>query len=179
MVERVGQDEAVRKQGGDRRNGRKVGNPARGEDQGRLLAVQVGELSLKLDDAVMRAGNVARAAGARAMPLDRGDRRFPHLGMPAHAEIVVRAPDRHFARFARRVGAPQSSWEPGRITFKVYEDAIASLAFQALDGAKEMLSAIRIGHGHQALRAQFACTRGCASAIASDSAFRESFRSRF
>ncbi len=62
----------------------------------------------KLHDRVVGAGNVAGAAGAGAVGARRGDARLDHLGMAAHAEIVVRAPDGHFARgvlFARR--APQ------------------------------------------------------------------------
>ena len=44
-----------------------IGDPAGGEDERRRLAVQVGELGLELDDRMVRAGNVAGAAGAGAM----------------------------------------------------------------------------------------------------------------
>ena len=66
VVERVGQDQAVRQQLGDRRDRRLVGDEAGREDERRFLAVQVGELGLELDQRVVGAGNVARAAGADA-----------------------------------------------------------------------------------------------------------------
>ena len=45
----------------------KVGDPAGGEGQRRLLAVQVGEFRLELDDRMAVAGDIPRAAGAGAV----------------------------------------------------------------------------------------------------------------
>ena len=97
VVERVGQDQAIRQQARDGGDAGEIGNPAGGEDERGFLAVQVGEFALEPDDRVMRAGNVAGAAGAGAMRAGRVDARLDHLGMAAHAEIVVRAPHRDFA----------------------------------------------------------------------------------
>ena len=107
VVERVGEDEAIRQQAGDGRDAGEIGDPARGEDERRLLAVQVGELALEHDDRMMGAGNVAGAAGAGAVGARRLDARLDDVGVAAHAEIVVRAPDGDFgaARALRPAGA--------------------------------------------------------------------------
>ena len=105
VVERVGEDEAIRQQAGDGRDAGEIGDPARGEDERRLLAVQIGELALQHDDRMMGAGNVAGAAGAGAVGARRLDARLDDVGVDAHAEIVVRAPDGDRTRrvlFARR-----------------------------------------------------------------------------
>ena len=71
---------------------RVVGDIGGGEEERRLLAVQVGELGLELDVIMGGAGDVAGAAGARAHLVDR----LMHGGADdrvlAHAEIVVGAP---------------------------------------------------------------------------------------
>ena len=111
-----------------------IGNPARGEDERRRLAVQVGELGLELHDRMMRAGNVARAAGAGAVRARRPDRGLDHVRMAAHAEIVVRAPDGDLARpalLARR--APHRHREAGGVALEIGEDAISLFRLQAGD----------------------------------------------
>ena len=57
---------AARQHGAERRERGLVGDVARGEDQRRFLAVEVGELALEQHVAVVGAGDVARAAGAGA-----------------------------------------------------------------------------------------------------------------
>ena len=89
MVERVRNDQAVRQQLGDGGNRREIGNPAGGEGERRFLVVQIGQLGLKLHDGMMRARNVARAAGARAMPPGRVDHGLDHLVVAAHGQIVI------------------------------------------------------------------------------------------
>ena len=134
VVERVGQDEAVRQQAGDRRDAGEIGDPAGGEDEGGRLAVQIGELRLELHDRVMRAGNVAGSAGARAMGARCANRRLDHVGMAAHAQIVVRAPDGDLAGtvfFAR--GTPLRHREPARVALEIGEGAIALFRLQTVD----------------------------------------------
>ena len=97
VVQRIGEDQAVRQQAGDRRDPGEIGDPAGGEGERGGLAVQVGELGLEPHDRVMGAGNVAGAAGAGAVGARRLDGRLDHRGVEAHAEIVVRAPDGDFA----------------------------------------------------------------------------------
>ena len=101
--ERIRQDEAVRHQLGERGNSGLVGDVAGGENQRRFLAVQIGELALKLDQRVIVAGDVAGAAGAGAHPRRGLDHGADHLRMLAHAEIVVRAPDHDILRPLRRM----------------------------------------------------------------------------
>ena len=88
----VGQDHAARQQllqGGQRGV---VGDIGRGEQQRRLLAVQVGKLGLELHVVVRRAGDVAGAAGAGAGRIERRVHGGQHGGVLAHAEVVVGAP---------------------------------------------------------------------------------------
>ena len=65
VVQRIGQDQAVRNQFCDRRDAGLV-DVARGEQQRGFLAVQIGEFLLELDQWMMGAGNIAGAAGAGA-----------------------------------------------------------------------------------------------------------------
>jgi hypothetical protein len=68
MIEGIGQDQTIGDQLGDGRDARLIGDIARGEDQRRLLAVEIGKLSLKLDQRMIGAGDVARAARPGAKP---------------------------------------------------------------------------------------------------------------
>ena len=98
VVVGVRQDQAVRNQLGDGRDAGLVRDIARGEDQRGGLAVQVGELALQLDQRMVGAGDVAGAAGAGAHAGRGLDHGADHLGVLAHAEIVVGAPDHDLAR---------------------------------------------------------------------------------
>ena len=138
VVERVREDQAVRHQRGDGRDAREVRDPAGGEDEPGLLAVKVGELGFELDDAMMGAGDVARAACAGAVLVRRGGRRAAHVRVAAHAEVVVRAPDRHFARLLASARAPERGRETRRVALEVDEHPIALLVLQALHCPREM-----------------------------------------
>ena len=131
VVERVGQDEAIGQEAGDGRDRRQIGDPAGGEDERRRLAVQVGKLGLELDDRIVGAGNVAGSARAGPMGAGRLDRGFDDVGMAAHAEIVVRAPDRDFARVIfLALGAPLGDREPARVALEIGEGAVAPFRLQ-------------------------------------------------
>ena len=93
VVPGVRQDEAIRHQLARGGNAGLVGDVARGKDQRRFLAVQIGEFALELDQRMIVAGDVAGAAGAGAHPGRGLHHGADDLGMLAHAEIVVRAPD--------------------------------------------------------------------------------------
>ena len=98
------------------------------------FAVQVGEFGLELDDRIVGAGNVAGAAGPGAMRARRADRGLDHVGVAAHAEIVVRAPHGHFARITLRARrAPLRHWEPARLALEIGEGAVAPLRLEARD----------------------------------------------
>ena len=94
---RVRQDDAARHARRQRAERRPVGDVAGGEQQRGFLAVQVGELLLQQHVIVVGARDVAGAAGAGAAAVERLVHRLEHLRMLAHAEIVVRAPDRDLA----------------------------------------------------------------------------------
>ena len=83
VVELVRQDQAVRHQRGDGRDAGEIGDPARGEDERRLLAVQIGELRLELDDAMVGAGDVAGAARANSVPAHGVRRSVAHVWLCA------------------------------------------------------------------------------------------------
>ena len=137
VVEGVRQDQAVRDQLGDRRDAGLVRDVARGEDEAGLLAVQVGELALQVDQGRVVAGDVAGAARAHAAAPGRLGQRGHHLRVLAHAEIVVRAPHRDLGGRPVRP-APVGDREPPGDPLDVGEDPVAALAVQALQGAAEM-----------------------------------------
>ena len=115
----------------DRRDRGLVGDEAGGEDQRRLLAVQVGELEFQFDQRMVGAGYVARAAGAGAHPAGRLLERSDHVGMLAHAEIVVGAPDGDFLGLA--VGPPDRAGKRAGDALEIGEDAVAPFRVDLVD----------------------------------------------
>ena len=93
VVGGVGEDDRAGQPGAERRERSPVRDVAGGEEQRRLLAVQVGEFALEQHVVVGGAGDVAGAAGAGAAAVDRIVHRRDDLRVLAHAEVVVRAPD--------------------------------------------------------------------------------------
>ena len=93
MVLLVGEDHKARDQADQRREGRLVGDIGAGEEESGFLAVKVGELGFEFHVVMGRAGDVTRAAGARAHRIDGLVHGRAHLRVLAHAEIVVGAPD--------------------------------------------------------------------------------------
>ena len=140
MVERIRQDQAVRDQLGQRRNAGLVRDVARGEQQRGVLAVQIGQFAFEFDQRVMGARDIAGAAGAGADPGRGLDHRADHLGVLAHAEIVVRTPDHDVARAVRRV--PQRVRKPARDAFQIGENPVAVLVVQPPEGGTEELAIV-------------------------------------
>ena len=128
VVPGIRQDQAIRQQFRDGRDAGLVRHVAGGEDQRRVLAVQVGEFRLELDEGMIGAGDVARAARARAHAGRGLDHRADNLGMLAHAEIVVGAPDHDVPLALRRV--PEGVREPAGDPLQVGEHAVAALLVQ-------------------------------------------------
>src|SRR5512132_1016252 len=124
VVQRIGEDEAVRHQLGDGRDAGFVGHVTRSEDEGRLLAMEIGELALEIDERMIGAGDVARAAGTRAHAGRGFDHRPDHFGMLAHAEIVVGAPHDHVARSLR--GVPDRARKAAGKPFEIGKDTVAA-----------------------------------------------------
>ena len=140
VVERIRQDQAVRNQLADGRDAGLVRDIARGEQQCGFLAVQIGQFLLELHQRVMGAGDVAGAAGAGADPGRGLDHGADHLGMLAHAEIIVRAPDHDVARPFR--GMPHRMREPAGDPLEVGENPVTPLIMQAAEGGTEEFAVI-------------------------------------
>jgi hypothetical protein len=98
--------------------------------------VEVGERALELHQRAVGARDVARAAGADAELgggiLHCGD----HLGVLAHAEIIVRAPDGDFALVVSRI-PEDGAGETPRNALEVGENAVALFLPQGVDGVLE------------------------------------------
>ena len=105
VVELVGEDQAVGQEPGDGADRCLVGDIAGGEQQGRWLAVQLGQLLLEQDVEMGGARDVARAAGPGAVAAHRLGGTRQHRLVMAHAEIVVGAPDHDVADAGRLVPA--------------------------------------------------------------------------
>src|SRR3546814_16397190 len=89
---------------------RLVRDIARSEEQRGFLAVKIGQFAFEIDMVMRVAADVARAARAGADIVQRLFHRRDHIGMLAHRQIIVRAPDRDRLRpvmpgEASRVGA--------------------------------------------------------------------------
>ncbi len=128
VVQFVGEHDAARQPRRERAQRRPVRHVAGVEQQRGFGAVQIGQLALQQHVVVVGAGDIARAAGAGAAPIDRRVHRRQHLRVLAHAEIVVGAPHRHLA-----AAVPVVVHRPREMTgsaFEVGKDAIASLAPQ-------------------------------------------------
>ena len=140
VVERVGQDQAVRNELCEGRNAGLVRDVAGREQQRRRLAVQIGKFLLELDQRMVGAGDIAGAAGAGA-DAGRGlDHGADHLRMLTHAEVVVGTPDHDVARSLRRV--PGGVGKPAGDALEVGENAIAPLVMKAIERGTEELAII-------------------------------------
>src|SRR5258705_355809 len=122
---------------GARRQGRQRGlvrDKAGRKAQRRLAPVQIGELGFEQIVEIRVAGNVASAAAAGAERGDGLDHRIDYCCMLAHAEIVVRAPDRHLAADAVFEGPRKKAAAPCEIG----EDAIATLGAKLIEMLREI-----------------------------------------
>ena len=117
-----------------------VGHIGRGEEQGRFLAMQVGQLALQLDMVMRGAGDIARAAGARAGGIQRLVHGGQHDRVLGHAQIVVGAPDGD--RPGAGVGEVPGGRELAPVAANVGEDAITALGFQRVQRRRERLAVV-------------------------------------
>ena len=128
VVELIREDQAIGQQIADRGNRRQVGNPARGKDERRLLAMEARQFTFEFDEGMIGARNIAGAAGTGAVPDRRRRHRLDHLRMPAHAEIVVGTPN---CDFLDAIGSvPQRPRKRPRVALDVGEDTVAALPLQ-------------------------------------------------
>ena len=136
VVELVRQHHAVRQQPRDRRDPREVRHIARGKDECGFFAVQVGQFVLEFDERPVGAGNVACATGADAGPVRRLAHRSHHVRVLAHAEVVVRAPDRDVAQ-APVILAQDRDRKLAGLALEIGEHAIPPLRMQRIEGVVE------------------------------------------
>ena len=99
--------------------------------------MQVRELGLERDMVARGARDVARAARARADFFERLVHGGEHGGVLAHAEIVVRAPDRDF--FMRITALMVGHGEIAAMTLEIGENPVAPLSAQNLQPIRENL----------------------------------------
>src|SRR5262249_40839660 len=126
VIERVGENQAVGNELRDRRYAGQIRYIPRSEDERRVLAVQIGQLPLKLDQGVIGPCNIARAARAHTNTHRGFDEGGDYLGVLSHSEIVVRAPDNHFGPSFQRMA--NGVWKAAGDALEVGKHAIASLA---------------------------------------------------
>ena len=133
VVQRIGKHDRPRHLARQGRQGGIVGDIARGEDQRRLAAVQVGDLALEQQVEMVVARDVAGAAGPGTHRPQRLLHCREHRRMLTHAEIVVRAPDRDLGADAVVEGARK----PAAAPLDVGKDAVASLGAQCVEAFVE------------------------------------------
>ena len=136
VVRCVGQNEAVRHQPGYGRDAGLIGHIARGEDERRLLAMQVGEFALEIDQRVIGTGDIAGSARAGAHAGRRFDHRADHLGMLPHSEVIVRTPHDDVARSLR--GMPDRTREAAGQSLEIGKHPVAALVPETGQGICEM-----------------------------------------
>ena len=115
---------------------------ARSEEESRRLLVKVGQLALEENVGVRGPGDVAGPARPGADALERLGHGLQHQRVLAHAEVVVRAPDRDLDRTLGAV--PGGAREPSAVALEVGEDPIPSLGAQPREGVGQDLL---VSHG--------------------------------
>src|ERR1700756_295343 len=99
------------------------------------------KLGFQFDERVIGARDIARPACSRAVFLGGGGHGGDHLGMLAHAKIVVGAPDYDLARPLRAVA--EGIRECPGVSFDVGEYPVTALRFQFGD---RIVEEAQIGH---------------------------------
>ena len=157
VVQRVRQHDAAGDACGQRAQRRPVRDVAGGEQQRRLLPVQVGEFGLQRDMGMAGAADVAGAPCPRAVGVEGVVHRRQHRRMLAHAEVVVRAPHRHVARGA--VAVVRGAWKGAPVAAEVGEDAVVAVGLQAVErGAEQVVVAHQRPAASRAISSSRACT---------------------
>src|SRR5262245_37138925 len=138
----VGQNQAVRNELCDSCYAGHVRYVAGSEDERRLLAMQIGQLSFKLDQRVIGPSNIARAAGAHTKTACSFHKRADHLRMLSHSKIIVRAPDNDFTPAFRRM--VDGVGKAARNALEVGEHSVAPFFLQLTQCSGEITVVIHL-----------------------------------
>ena len=131
MVQLVGEDQAIGQKPRNRRDRCLVRHEARGKDQTGFLVVKVGQFVFQLDERMIVAGDIARAAGTGAHAARRIVHGSDNRGMLAHSQIIVRAP---YGDFTCGIGStPKRARKSPHDPFQIGKDPIALFSVQLVD----------------------------------------------
>ncbi len=125
VIPGVRKDQAVRHQFDQGRDTGFVRHIARREDECRILAVEIGQFVLKINQRMVGARDVARAACTGAHSGRGFDHRANDLGVLSHPEVIVGAPHHDIAGTLRRV--PDRAREASGQPFEVGKNPIPPL----------------------------------------------------
>jgi len=143
VVALVREHDAIGQARRKRRQRRQVRDIRGGEEQGGRLGMQLRQLAFQQHVPMIGAGDITRAAGSGAAPLERDPHGRQHRRMLAHAEIIVGAPDRDLAKAG--LAAPGCAREGPGMALQIREHAIASFGPQARQGSIEEAFVVHAG----------------------------------
>ena len=106
-------------------------------------------------DRMAGAGDVARAAGARADARGGLHHRGDHLRVLTHAEIIIGAPDRHIAGRAV-VAMPDRLWEGFDTAFEMGEDPVPTFLLETSDRRLEKAPIVHVTTLYAAIGGRYA-----------------------
>ncbi len=136
VVEFVRIEDAAGQLFAEGRQGGHVGHIARGEKQRPALPVQAGQFLFQHHMVMIRTRYVSCAAGTGAAFVDRLDHGVAHQIVLAHAEIIVRAPDRHILQ---RIAFVMHCVGKGPgLALQIGENPVAALILQAAQALAEI-----------------------------------------
>jgi len=112
VVQTVGQNHAVRHLAAEGSKRGVISHEARAEDQRGLLSVQLGKRILQGDGVLVVARDVPGTTGTGTVGIQGTVHGLQNLRIAAHAEIVIRAPDRHTLLLRGGVGPREFLGQP-------------------------------------------------------------------
>ena len=93
--------------------------------------MEIGDLMFEFDVIARCTGNIARTAGTRARDVDCFMHGGEHGGVLAHAEIIVRAPDRD--RVCVRLGEPCRRGKGAALALQIGKNPVTTLGLDLVE----------------------------------------------